>query len=427
MLTPQRAATYRPPPPPPRGRLWGGILAALFITGPAQAQDFLALASSSTSYGLNTLADLSVFGASLIAAAGFYLREVGYASGGAAEVAERLVIAIGAALLIHWAAGYNLAYTEVSRFLGAPEPWAGAGLGAIDGARAEGGLFLRTAGFSILATGVAASAFGARMRTSAVLIFAAIFAAAIAPLTQAWIWGGGWLADLGARDSGGGALHVAGGAAALAGLALLRDANGPQQGQQEIEPSAAVLGGLFIWAGLAGVTGLAAADFSAVDAVARLADSFVAIHIAAAAGGVAGLAFARVTQLLRTDAGAVFGLAAGLAAIAWAPEVYTPQSALITGAVAGGLAVLAPAMLAGLRIDDGCGAAAAHLAGGLWGALAAGALSPELDLGAQLTAAAAIAVFALGASLLIWLMLLFTIGLRPSPALAPEPEPEPEE
>ncbi|GAB4524594.1 MAG: hypothetical protein Tsb0010_08490 [Parvularculaceae bacterium] len=381
---------------------------ATAAAGSAQAQDLLALPGSPTAFGLNTLADMAVFAGVLFAASGLYLRDVGFAGAGAPGVAERYIAVIAVAVILHWGVGYHLAHTDVSRFLGTPSPWLGADQSAIEGTRAEGGVFLRSAAFTLLALLIATGGFGARMRGAPVVIFAVIFATAVAPPVMAWIWGGGWLADLGARDAGGGAFHVAGGAAALAGMLVLR---GAAVAPGEVEPSAGALGALIAWAGLGAMAAFAGASFGDVDSADRFADAVVYTNLSAVGGAAGGAFFARATQLVRVDFGAVYGLIAGLAAIAWAPDSYTAQSAVIAGAIAGALATLAPALLGWLRNIDPCGVVSAHLVGGAWGALAAGALSQDFNLASQAIAAGAIAAYAFAASLLVFLMLLFTIGL----------------
>jgi len=226
-----------------------------------------------------------------------------------------------------------------------------------------------------------------RWRLQALCAFTAILAAGIYPIFAHWVWGGGWLAQLGANyglghgfvDAGGSsAIQTVGGLSALALAWIL----GPRRGKftQEGIPTAipghnavfVLFGCLLAWAGWIGLNSAGAILFSGVDPR-RMA--LIAVNTTLAAGGAA-LATAAVTGMRfgKPDAsltanGWVGGLAAGSAACAFVP----PAAALIIGLVAG---IVIPFAIENLElrlgVDDPGGSISVHAIGGLWGVLAVG-------------------------------------------------------
>lgn len=210
----------------------------------------------------------------------------------------------------------------------------------------------------------------------------------IYPVVAGWIWGGGWLANLGrsmglgngAVDfAGSGPVHMIGGAVGLAGAMVL----GPRIGKFNKDGSANVIPGhnlslgvlgtiilFFGWFGFnpgssLGVSGLGI-NFVATAAVNTL--------LAGAAGGVSAMLYMWfVSPLRKPDPGMmVNGLLAGLVAVT-APCAFIDQSAaVIIGLVAGVLVCLATVWLERAKIDDPVGAVPVHFVNGMWGVLAVG-------------------------------------------------------
>ena len=226
-----------------------------------------------------------------------------------------------------------------------------------------------------------------RWRLPAVCASAALLSGFIYPLFAHWVWGGGWLAQLGVRFGLGRGFVDAGGSAAIQGLGGLTALAmalilGPRRGKFTPDgmPTAipghnAVLvlfGCLLAWAGWLGLNAAGAILFGAVDPR-RIVLIAVNTTLAAAA---AALATAVITSLRfgKPDAsltanGWVGGLAAGSGACAFVP----PAAAIVIGLVAGILIPLAIENLElRLGIDDPGGAISVHGIGGLWGVLAVG-------------------------------------------------------
>lgn len=226
-----------------------------------------------------------------------------------------------------------------------------------------------------------------RWRLGGLCASGAILAGLIYPLFSHWVWGGGWLAQLGVNyglghgfvDAGGSAtIQAVGGLTALAMVWIL----GPRRGKytQEGMPTAipghngvfVLFGCLLAWVGWLGLNSAAAILFSGVDPR-RVVLIAVNTTLSAGAASAAALLVTRV-RFGRPDAslsanGWVGGLAAGSAVCAFAP----PAAAILIGLVAGILIPLAIETLElRLGIDDPGGVISVHLIGGLWGVLAVG-------------------------------------------------------
>jgi len=239
-----------------------------------------------------------------------------------------------------------------------------------------------------------------RWRLGASCASTAILAGWTYPLFAHWVWGGGWLAQLGLLDAGGaGTIQVVGGLTALAVARIL----GPRPGKYDAGgvPAAfpghnavLMLFGCFLtWLGWIGLNGAGSILFAGATAsIVRVAMNTT---LSAAAGLLAVAALTRV-RFGRPDAslcanGWTGGLVASSAACAW----IAPAAAAVVGAVAGVLIVISVEWLdVRLRVDDPAGAISVHAVGGLWGLLAVALFGPGQWL-AQLAGAATLIVFML--------------------------------
>ena len=255
--------------------------------------------------------------------------------------------------------------------------------------------------FSVaLAAIIPLGAAGERWRLGAACASTAIFAGWTYPLFAHWVWGGGWLAQLGFRDAGGSStIQAVGGLTALAVARLL----GPRHGKYDSAgvPAAfpghnavLVLFGCFLtWIGWIGLNGqgslLMAPDTADIPAVA------VNTTLSAAAGLLSAAALTRA-RFGRPDAslcanGWTGGLVASSAACTW----MAPGAAVFVGAIAGVLVTFCVEWLdVRLRIDDPAGSVSVHAAGGIWGILAV-ALCGAGRWSAQLAGVATLLIFVL--------------------------------
>jgi Amt family ammonium transporter len=226
-----------------------------------------------------------------------------------------------------------------------------------------------------------------RWRFGASCVSSVALAGFIWPLFSHWVWGGGWLAQLGLSfgigrgfvDTGGaGSIHVLGGLTALSITWIL----GPRRGRYALHgmPTAIpghnavfVLFGCFL--ALAGWTGLNAAGgllFAGVEP-GRVVLVAVNTTLAAAGGALAVAAITRV-RFTKPDASlSANGWVGGLVACSAGCAFLTPVAALVTGIIAGALVIFSVELLElRLSVDDPAGAISVHAVGGIWGLLAAG-------------------------------------------------------
>lgn len=245
--------------------------------------------------------------------------------------------------------------------------------------------------FSVgLAAMIPLSAGSERWRLGASCASAALLAGWIYPLFAHWVWGGGWLAQLGANsgmgrgfiDGGGaGTIQTLGGLSALSIVWIL----GPRQGKFSSEGIPAAIPGhnavltlsgcLIAWVGWLGLNCAGSILLAGVDP-SRVVLIVINTTLAATASGLTVAVITRV-RFSRPDASlAANGWMAGLVASSAAAAFLKPAAAILVGMVAGALVLGAIDLLeARLAIDDPGGAVSVHAVGGIWGLLAVPVLS----------------------------------------------------
>jgi len=237
-----------------------------------------------------------------------------------------------------------------------------------------------------------------RWRLGAICISTALFSGCTYPLFAHWVWGGGWLAQLGANyglgrgfvDAGGSStIQCVGGLTALSITWIL----GPRRGKFSDDgmPAAlpghnivlALLGCLLVWIGWIGLNSAGAILLTGADP-SRVVLVAVNTTLAAAASGLASVAVTRI-RFGGADASlSANGWIAGLVASSAAAPFLRPAGAIIVGGVAGILVpIVADALEFRLLVDDPGGAVSVHAISGLWGVLAVAFLSDSSALGAS--------------------------------------------
>ncbi|MFT0772662.1 MULTISPECIES: ammonium transporter [Psychrobacter] len=272
---------------------------------------------------------------------------------------------------------------------------------------------------------IVSGAVAERMKLWSFLLFAVVMTGVIYPLEGSWTWGGNDvfglfnLGDMGFSDfAGSGIVHMAGAAAALAGVLLLGSRKGKYGPNGEIRaiPGAnlplAALGTLILWMGWFGFNGgsvLKLGDIASANAVAMV---FLNTNAAAAGGAVGALILARIifgkadlTMLLN-------GVLAGLVAITAEPSTPSALQATIFGVIAGIIVVLSILALDKIKIDDPVGAISVHGVVGLFGLLIVPITNPASTFIGQIVGAATIFAWVFIASLVVWSIIKLVIGLR---------------
>ena len=275
--------------------------------------------------------------------------------------------------------------------------------------------------FVATAMSIVSGAVAERMKLWAFLAFAVVMTGVIYPISGYWTWGEGWLDAAGFSDyAGSGIVHMAGAAAALAGVLVLGARKGKYgpNGQINAIPGAnmplATLGTFILWMGWFGFNGGSELKMSDVGSANAVAQVFVNTNAAAAGGVIAALILSKLWFKKADLTMALNGALAGLVAITAGPDTPTAQGAALIGAIGGLIVVASIITLDKLRIDDPVGAISVHGVVGIWGLIAVIFTNDDATLGAQLLGAVSIFAWVFGASLVVWLIIKALMGVRVS-------------
>jgi Amt family ammonium transporter len=280
--------------------------------------------------------------------------------------------------------------------------------------------------FAIITPALIVGAFAERMKFSAMLWFSAIWLVVVyAPVTH-WVWGGGWLQDMGLLDfAGGTVVHVNAGVAALVAALVL----GPRKGfgKTQMPPhnlTMTVAGAGMLWVGWFGFNA-----GSALGANSNAGMAMLVTHISAAAGSLAWMAMEWIRHGKPSVLGIVTGMVAGLGTITPASGFVGPAGALLIGLTAGVVCYSATAFMKHtLKVDDSLDVFPVHGMGGIIGTLLAGVfvgilggagLAEGMTMGGQVWVQfVGVAVTFVYCGVLSWLILKLVdavIGLRVTP------------
>ncbi len=292
---------------------------------------------------------------------------------------------------------------------------------------------------------IVSGAMAERTKFLSYCIYSGVISALIYPIEAHWIWGGGWLAQLGFHDFAGScAIHMVGGISALIGAKIL----GPRIGKFEKDASGKIikvnafpghnipigaLGVFILWLGWYGFNGAAA---TTVD---QLGSIFVTTTIAPAVATVTCMIFTWVKYGKPDVSMCLNASLAGLVAITAPCDVTDAFGAICIGIVAGLLVVFGVWLLDyKLHVDDPVGAVAVHMMNGIWGTIAVGLFAtptaPEYSianaageeikglfygggfelLGLQLLGFISVAAWTAVTITILFLVIKATVGLRAS-------------
>lgn len=280
--------------------------------------------------------------------------------------------------------------------------------------------------FAAITPALITGAFAERKRFGALILFAALWSIVVyCPLAH-WIWGGGWLAKLGALDFAGGAVvHISSGVSALACALVVGPRHG--YGTDYMAPHnlpMTLLGTGLLWFGWFGFNGGSALGANGVAVTA-----FVATHAAAAVAALAWMIVEWIHRGKPTVLGIASGAVAGLATVTPASGYIGPFSATLIGLTAGVACYVAIAWKSRLGYDDSLDVVGIHGVGGVLGILATGlfaskAVNPAgadgllfgnpTQFGVQFLTAAAVAAFAFIGTYAVLKLVEIVIGLRVS-------------
>ncbi|MFV0449293.1 MAG: ammonium transporter [Vibrio sp.] len=355
-------------------------------------------------------------------AAGFAMLEAGLVRAkNTTEILAKNFILYAIASTMFLLVGYNIMYVDNAEAGWLPS------FGALIGTQADGAdhslesdFFFQVV-FAATSMSVVSGAVAERMKLWSFLIFAVVLTAFIYPMEGYWTWGGGFLSAAGFSDfAGSGIVHLAGAAAALAGVILLGARKGKYGKNGEVYPipgsnmPLATLGTFILWFGWFGFNGgsqLMVSDFENATSVGKV---FLNTNAAPAAGAIAALLVCKTTWGKADLTMVLNGALAGLVAITADPLSPSPLFSVAIGAVAGALVVFSIIALDKLKIDDPVGAISVHGVCGFFGLMVVPLSNADTAFGSQLLGAVVIFAWVFVASLVVWAILKAAMGIRVS-------------
>ncbi|MCW8876568.1 MAG: ammonium transporter [Kangiellaceae bacterium] len=368
-------------------------------------------------------------------AAGFAMLEAGLVRAkNTTEILTKNVSLFAVACTMYMACGYNFMY-DGGWFLSAVDTVATLDVNAALKTSAENGFggdavysrasdFFFQVVFVATAMSIVSGAVAERMKLWSFLLFAVVMTGFIYPMEGGWTWGEKAVFGLYSLEysdyAGSGIVHMAGAAAALAGVLILGPRKGKygKQGQINAIPGAnlplATLGTFILWMGWFGFNGGSTLKLGGISVANEVATVFLNTNAAACGGLVAALLLARLMFGKADLTMALNGALAGLVAITAEPADPNALSATLIGAVGGILVVLSIVTLDKLKIDDPVGAISVHGVVGLWGIFAVLITDEKATFIGQLVGAATIFLWVFLTSLLVWVVIKKLIGIRVS-------------
>jgi Amt family ammonium transporter len=281
--------------------------------------------------------------------------------------------AIAALVTIIWLiAGYSIAFSEGNAFTGGMSKFLFDGVqeDSLSGTLPESLFAIFQMTFAIITPALIVGSFAERIRFSAVLLFSSIWIIVVySPITH-WVWGGGWLQEMGLLDfAGGTVVHISAGVASLVAALVIGHRDGfPDTTMPPHNMTVTVTGAGMLWVGWFGFNG-----GSALAANGDAAMAMLVTHISAAAGAMTWMFYEWKKYGKPTKLGTVTGMVAGLGTITPASGFVGPAGALVIGIVAGIVCFNAVSIMKKVfKVDDSLDVFPVHGVGGITGTLLAG-------------------------------------------------------
>ncbi len=363
--------------------------------------------------------------------AGFGMVEAGFIRAkNAVNILTKNFIDYCSASLMFFLVGYAFMFGQGNGFIGT-SGFALSGLDPLVGNVQLWAFWLFQAAFCGAAATIVAGGMAGRMKFQAYLLYTVVISGLIYPIVGHWIWGGGWLSEMGFSDfAGSTVVHATGGWAAFIGTILLGPRTGKYVGKKiKAIPGhnipLASLGVFVLWFGWFGFN---PGSTVAVGNGAGFALVAMNTNLAAAAGAITAMVTIWVCAG-KPDLGMIMnGCLAGLVAITAPCAVVSPVGALFIGAVGGVIVVLGALLLDRLRIDDPVGAVPVHGMNGIWGTLAIGLFATGEysdfaglfyggglgQLGIQALGTLSVTAFVIATMGIVFALIKATVGLRVS-------------
>ncbi|RTR40834.1 ammonium transporter [Shewanella canadensis] len=355
-------------------------------------------------------------------AAGFAMLEAGLVrSKNTTEILTKNVCLYSIACVMYLIVGYNIMYVDNGEGGWLPSISTLIGSQTSDADHALESDFFFQVVFVATAMSIVSGAVAERMKLWAFLAFSVVMTGFIYPVEGYWTWGGGFLSEAGFVDfAGSGIVHMAGAAAAIAGVLLLGARKGKYSANGQVNPipgsnlPMATLGMFILWMGWFGFNGgsqLLVSDAENATAVAKI---FLNTNSAAAFGAVSALVVCKIVWGKADLTMILNGALAGLVAITADPLSPSIAFAGVIGLAAGGLVIFSIVALDRVKIDDPVGAISVHGVAGFFGLILVPFSNADATILGQLYGAGVIFAWVFATSLAVWYLLKLTMGIRVS-------------
>lgn len=362
--------------------------------------------------------------------AGFAMVETGFTRAkNASNIIMKNMMDFAVGSLIFWILGFTIMFgKDFNGFIGIGQLFS---LGSYEhlglGIPKEAFLIFQTV-FCATAATIVSGAMAERTKFKSYLLYSFFISAIIYPIVGHWIWGGGWLSNLGFHDfAGSTVVHSIGGWAALVGAKILGPRIGKytKDGKSNIIPAHNItigaLGVFILWFGWFGFNPGSSLSGMAVDSISHI---FVTTNLAAAAGAIVAMTITWIRSG-KPDVGATLnGSLGGLVAITAGTDAVSASGSVAIGVLAGFIIVFGAEFIdTKLKIDDPVGAVTVHGLCGVFGTLAVGLFALDGGLfygggtsllGVQALGVAAVAAWTLGTTFVLFKVIHSTVGLRVS-------------
>ncbi|MGM9935709.1 ammonium transporter [uncultured Clostridium sp.] len=365
--------------------------------------------------------------------AGFAMVETGFTrSKNAGNIIMKNLMDFALGSLIYWIVGFGIMFgKDALGIIGIPGFFAdGTAENAADSINNYAFLFFQTV-FCATAATIVSGAMAERTKFISYCVYSAVISAVIYPIAGHWIWGGGWLAQLGFHDfAGSTAVHSIGGWCALVGATILGPRIGKytKEGKSNAIPGHSLtlgaLGVFILWMGWFGFNPASSLGITGDGALELSSRVFITTNLAAAAAAAVTMIVTWLKYGKPDVSMTLNGVLAGLVAITAGCDVVSPAGAAIIGIAS------AFAMVYGiefvdkvLKVDDPVGAIGVHCINGVVGTILTGAFAVEGGLfygggfkffGVQCLGVAAVAIWSIATATILFKAIKATIGLRVS-------------
>ena len=364
--------------------------------------------------------------------AGFAMVETGFTRAkNAGNIIMKNLMDFAIGTLVFWALGFGLMFgTDLGGIIGLPDFFV---RNDYSSTFPTGAFLIFQTVFCATAATIVSGAMAERTKFISYCIYSAVISAVIYPVSGHWIWGGGWLYQLGFHDfAGSTAVHMVGGLSALIGAKLL----GPRIGKytKEGKPKAILghsltlgaLGVFILWFCWFGFNGGSTVSATGDDTLVSMSNIFVTTNMAAAAAATVTMIFTWFRYKKPDISMTLNGALGGLVAITAGCDLVSPTGAFFIGAIAGIVIVLAIEFFDKIaKIDDPVGAIAVHCVCGSLGTILTGVFALDEGLlytgsfkmlGIQTLGVVSVAAWVFVTISILFFIIKKTVGLRVSEA-----------